>query len=79
MMRAQRKSLNPIIGLMMRLMARWSCSTITPDTQQEIDRVASLVDGTVQVFLLACDLDVGLVYAPAPAYRALATTKCLFK
>ena len=27
MMRAQRKLLNPIIGLMMRLMARWSCST----------------------------------------------------
>lgn len=26
MARAQRKSLNPIIGLMMRLMARWSCS-----------------------------------------------------
>jgi hypothetical protein len=32
--------------------------------QQEIDGVAGLVDGTVQILPLALNLDVGLVHAP---------------
>jgi len=48
-------------------------------TQQEIDRVALLVDGRVHVFPVAFDLDIGLVHAPAPAGRALDSPKCLFE
>jgi len=39
--------------------------------QQEVDGVPVLVDGALVVFLLALDLDVGLVLPPAVANSAL--------
>lgn len=47
-------------------------------SQQEIDGVAFLVDGPVQIFPVAFDLDICLVHAPAFAGRALDSPKCLF-
>ena len=48
---------------------------ITLCTQQEVDRVAVAVDCSVQVLLLAADLDVGLSHSPARADWPLALTK----
>ena len=47
--------------------------------QQEVDRLAGLVHGAVQVFPDALDLDVSLVHAPAAAHRALVFAKHLLK
>jgi hypothetical protein len=44
-------------------------------SQQEVNRIAFLIDGAVQVFPLAFDLDVGLIDAPAPAHCTLAFAK----
>lgn len=51
---------------------------VTMIAQQEIDRVAQLVDGTVQVLPLLSDLDVCLVHPPARAHLAFVLRKCLF-
>src|SRR5450756_1905413 len=47
--------------------------------QQEIDGVACLVHGTVQILPLALNLDVCLVHAPTPADLALRAPKCLLQ
>jgi hypothetical protein len=39
--------------------------------QQEVDGLAMLVDGALEVFPDALDFDVGLIHAPAAADRAL--------
>lgn len=44
-------------------------------SQQEVNRVADLVDGAVQIFPLPLDLDVGLIDTPALADRALAAAE----
>src|SRR5260370_38168753 len=44
---------------------------VTMGTQQEIDRVACLVDGAVQIFPLPLDLDVRFIYPPPLAPWAL--------
>ena len=56
-----------------------SSGLIMIGAQQEIHRVARLVDGTIQVFPLAFDLDVGLINAPALADRPFALAECFFK
>ncbi|MGF6291519.1 hypothetical protein OKW50_006871 [Paraburkholderia youngii] len=48
-------------------------------TQQEVNRVAGLVDGAVQIFPLPLDFDVGLIDTPTLADRALAAAERLFK
>ncbi|MGF6482812.1 hypothetical protein QFZ91_005039 [Paraburkholderia sp. JPY419] len=54
-------------------------SLISMGPQQEVDGVASLVDGAIQVFPLAIDLNVGLIDAPTLADGAFAATKRLFQ
>jgi hypothetical protein len=44
-------------------------------SQEKIDRVTSLVDGAIQVFPLASDLNVGLVDTPALADGELVAAK----
>jgi hypothetical protein len=52
---------------------------VTVGAQQEINRIAPLVDGAVQEFPLAFDLDVGFVHPPALANRSLVPSKSLFE
>ena len=52
---------------------------VPPGSQQEVNRVAGLVDGAVQIFPLPLDFDVGLIDTPALADRALAAAERLFK
>src|ERR1019366_8563528 len=47
--------------------------------QQEIDGVACLLDGTVQILPLAPNLDVCLVHAPAPPDLALGVPELLLQ
>jgi len=47
--------------------------------QQKINRVAGLVDGSVQVFPLALDPHICFVQPPADAHRTLATMKGLLQ
>ena len=48
-------------------------------SQQEVNRVAGLVDGAVEILPCASDLHIGLVDTPALADRALAPAERLFK
>jgi hypothetical protein len=52
---------------------------VTMGAQQEFNRVALLVDGAVQVLLLAFDLEVGFVQPLALANRSLVPSKRLFE
>jgi hypothetical protein len=52
---------------------------VTMGAQQEIDRVAFLVDGAVQIFPLASDLDAGFIHPPTLANWAFVFAKRLSK
>ncbi len=48
-------------------------------SQQEVKRVALLLDCAVQIFPLPFDLDAGFVHTPAPAHRTLVPAKRLLE
>ena len=50
------------------------CGNIALGREQEVDGLSLLIDGAVQVFPDAFDLDVGLIHAPAAADWALVFT-----
>jgi hypothetical protein len=47
--------------------------------QQEINRLALLVYGTIQIFSDAFDLDISLIHAPASTGRAFVLAKDFFE
>ena len=51
------------------------CSLVPMGAQQEVDGVAVLVDGPVEIFPVALDADVCLIHSPALSNWQLATAK----
>ena len=52
------------------------CSSMAPlGGVQTVHRVATFVDGAVQILLLACNFDVGLIHPPASSHCALTAMK----
>src|SRR6266702_77639 len=47
--------------------------------QQDIDGLAGLIHGAIEVIPLPFDLDIRLVHAPADPHRTLPAMKCLFQ
>ena len=58
---------------------RWIARRIPLGRQQEVDRLAFLVDGPIQIFPYAFDLDVGLVHPPAMTDHMLVMAEGLFQ
>ena len=47
-------------------------------SEKKIDGLSFFVDGTIQVFPLSFDLDIGFIHAPAATNRALIFSECFF-
>src|ERR1700751_2029587 len=55
------------------------CKRVAPGTKQEVNGVAVLVQGAIQILPLPLDLDVGLVHTPTLAHRAFVAAEYLLE